>query len=113
MSPLLLTVCLAVGALIVAGLVRAWRGPTVFDRLLAVAFVTVNGVIVLVVLGFLIGPTAFFLDIAIAYALLAFLLPVTIGRYFQAEEDRTTGGRRDAGSDPEPDPHDDDGEVSP
>ncbi len=89
MSPLLLAVTLAVAALIAIGLYRVWAGPTVFDRLVAVALVTVNGVVLIVLLGFLLGRMSFFLDIALAYALLAFLLPIAVGRYF---EDRSPSG---------------------
>lgn len=86
MSPILLTLTLVVTVLIAIGLHRVWRGPTVFDRLIAVALLTVNGVVVLVLLGFLLDRLTFFLDIALAYALLAFVLPVAIGRYFEQRE---------------------------
>jgi multicomponent Na+:H+ antiporter subunit F len=89
-SALLLVVTLVVAALIVVGLYRVWAGPTVFDRLVAVALVTVNGVVLLVLLGFLLGRMAFFLDIALAYALLAFILPIAIGRYFERRDPDTT-----------------------
>lgn len=89
MSPFLLAFTLGVAALIVVGLHRVWVGPTVFDRLIAVALLTVNGVIVLVLLGFLFERPAFFLDIALAYALLAFILPIAISRYFE-QRDRDT-----------------------
>jgi multicomponent Na+:H+ antiporter subunit F len=82
-SPFLLGFVLVVAALIALGLRRVWAGPTVFDRLVAVALVTVNGVVVLVLLGFLFERLAFFLDIALAYALLAFVLPIAVSRYFE------------------------------
>lgn len=92
MSPFLIGVLLVMAALIAAGLQRVWSGPTVFDRLVAVALVAVNGIVIIVLLGFILGRPALFLDIALAYALLAFLLPIALGRYFErssdTEEDR-------------------------
>ena len=90
MSPFLITVMIVVAVLIAAGLYRVWAGPTVFDRLIAIALVTVNGVIVLVVLGFVVERPSLFLDIALAYALLAFLLPIALGRYFEERDDGTS-----------------------
>jgi multicomponent Na+:H+ antiporter subunit F len=105
-SPFLLGFTLVVTALIALGLRRVWAGPTVFDRLVAVALVTVNGVVVLVLLGFLFERPVFFLDIALAYALLAFILPIAVSRYFEgrrpnAGDPAPRGGHRDAASDRE------------
>jgi multicomponent Na+:H+ antiporter subunit F len=83
MSGFLLGVLLAVGVLIIAGLLRVWLGPTIFDRLIAVALVSVNGVVIIVLLGFYFERPVFFLDIALGYALLAFLLPIALGKYFE------------------------------
>lgn len=84
MSPFLFGSLLVVAVLIAAGLYRVAAGPTVFDRLVGVALVSVNGLAIIVLLGFLLERPAFYLDIAIAYALLAFLLPLALGRYFVA-----------------------------
>jgi multicomponent Na+:H+ antiporter subunit F len=85
-SGFLLGFTIAVAVLIVVGLHRVWAGPTVFDRLVAIALLTVNGVIVIVLLGFLLERPLFYLDIALAYALLAFVLPIAVGRYFEQRE---------------------------
>ena len=90
MSPFLIGVLIVVALLIGIGLYRVWAGPTVFDRLVAIALVSVNGVIVLVVLGFVFERPSLFLDIALAYALLAFLLPIALGRYFEERDDGTS-----------------------
>ncbi len=79
----LLGALLAVGVLIIAGLVRVWLGPTIFDRLIAVALVSVNGVVIIVLLGFYFERPILFLDIALGYALLAFLVPIALGKYFE------------------------------
>jgi multicomponent Na+:H+ antiporter subunit F len=87
MSPFLVTALLVVALLIAVGLYRVWSGPTVFDRLVAVALVSVNGVVVLVLLGFAFERPELFLDIALGFALLAFLLPIALGRYFEGRDD--------------------------
>jgi multicomponent Na+:H+ antiporter subunit F len=84
---MILAATVAVALLIVLGLYRIAAGPTVFDRLIATALVTANGVVLLVLTGFLFDRVELFVDIAIAYALMAFLLPLALGRYFE-------GGRR-------------------
>ncbi len=83
MNAFLIAVLVVIVALICGGLHRVWVGPTVFDRLVAIALVSVNGVAVIAVFGFLFDRPSFFLDIALAYALLAFLLPIALGRYFE------------------------------
>lgn len=86
MDGFLIGAMITVGALIAISLRRIWIGPTVFDRLIAVALVSVNGVVVIVLMGFVFGRPALFLDISLAYALLAFLLPIALGRYFEHRE---------------------------
>jgi multicomponent Na+:H+ antiporter subunit F len=98
-STFLLVFTLVVAALIALGLRRAWAGPTVFDRLVAIALVTVNGVVVLVLLGFLFERPVFFFDIALAYALLAFILPIAVSRYFEGRTPQPRGPRRRDGED--------------
>jgi multicomponent Na+:H+ antiporter subunit F len=82
-EPLLVALALVIAVLMLAGLRRVQVGPTVFDRLVAVSLVTVNGVALLAILGFLLHRPVFFLDIALSLALLVFLLPITLGRYFE------------------------------
>jgi multicomponent Na+:H+ antiporter subunit F len=106
-SPFLLGFTLVVTTLIGLGLRRVYHGPTVFDRLVAVALVTVNGVVVLVLLGFLFDRAVFFLDIALAYALLAFILPIAVSRYFEQRQEGVEVSPRvpvDRGGTPQPTP---------
>ncbi|MEX0869388.1 MAG: monovalent cation/H+ antiporter complex subunit F [Nitriliruptoraceae bacterium] len=86
MTTFLTVAVVVIVALIAVGLHRVWRGPTIFDRLVAIALVSVNSVAVLVIFGFLFGRATFFLDIALVYALLTFLLPIALGRYFEFRE---------------------------
>ena len=92
MSPFLVTALIITALLIAVGLYRVWDGPTVFDRLVAVALISANGVVVLVLLGLVFERPVYFFDITLGYALLAFLLPIALGRYF---EDRDDGEARD------------------
>jgi multicomponent Na+:H+ antiporter subunit F len=83
MQLLLLGSTLIVAVVIILGLDRVAAGPTVFDRLIATALVTATGVVLIVLLGFLYDRVTMFVDIALTYALLAFLLPVALGEVFE------------------------------
>ncbi|MBT4043485.1 MAG: pH regulation protein F [Rhodospirillaceae bacterium] len=61
-------------------LTRAFLGPTVFDRILAVNSVGTKTVLLIAVLGFLTGRPDF-LDIAIVYALINFIGVVAVLKY--------------------------------
>ena len=98
MSIFLIAVLITIGMMIAVGLYRVFAGPTVFDRLVAVSLLTVNSVVLIVVLGFVFERPALFLDVALSYALLAFLLPIALARYF--ERRNTTA--RDAHGAPSP-----------
>jgi multicomponent Na+:H+ antiporter subunit F len=68
-------VVLAVGMLY-----RAVVGPTMQDRVLAVNVLGTNTVVILAILGAALGePT--FLDIALVYALLNFLMAIAISKF--------------------------------
>ncbi|WP_418284724.1 cation:proton antiporter [Halorubrum sp. DTA46] len=68
-------VVLAIGMLY-----RAVKGPTMQDRVLAVNVLGTNTVVILAILGAALGePT--FLDIALIYALLNFLMAIAISKF--------------------------------
>jgi multicomponent Na+:H+ antiporter subunit F len=94
----LLAAALFIGVLLVAGLHRVWTGPTVFDRLVAVALVTANTMVILVLVAALLDRVAMVVDIALAYALLAFVLPVAIGKHFESRRRRAVGDDEAAGT---------------
>ena len=71
---LLVTMCLA--------LIRAFAGPTLFDRILAVNMFGTKTVLILAVLGFLMGRPDF-LDIALLYALINFVGTIAMLKYFK------------------------------
>lgn len=75
----------AAAALLVAlalVLVRAWRGPTVFDRVLAANAVATLAVLLLSVKGFLTDRPEF-LDLAIVYGLLNVIGTIAVLKYFE------------------------------
>ena len=98
MSPFIVFALLVVAILIAVGLYRVWAGPTVFDRLVAIALVSVNGVVVIVLLGVALERPNLFFDIALGFASLAFLLPIALGRYFEDRDDGSSEDGRPAHS---------------
>jgi multicomponent Na+:H+ antiporter subunit F len=89
MTGFLLVAALYICALLVIGLHRVWQGPTVFDRLVAVALVTANTLVILLVVASYLDRIEVFTDIAIAYALLAFALPLALGKHYETGFGRT------------------------
>lgn len=83
MSGFFLAMAAAVALMLMVGLHRVWDGPTVFDRLIAVALVTANTVVILVLVATVAGRVDTVIDISIAYALLAFSLPVALGKHYE------------------------------
>ncbi|MCE5203771.1 MAG: monovalent cation/H+ antiporter complex subunit F [Coriobacteriales bacterium] len=63
-------------------LVRAYRGPTVVDRILAVNIVGTKTLVVLVLLAYVFGRTMY-LDVAFVYAMLNFIVSVTAARFIE------------------------------
>lgn len=69
-------------AVLALALVRAIRGPTLPDRVLALNFFGTAIVLLIVSLGFLAGRGAF-VDIALVYALINFIGTLALLKYFQ------------------------------
>ncbi len=63
-------------------LVRAFKGPTLYDRILAVNNFGTKTVLLVAVMGFLYGRPEF-LDIAIVYVLINFISVIGILRFFE------------------------------
>ena len=66
--------------LAIAMLYRAIMGPTNQDRVLAVNVLGTNTVVILALLGAALGEPSF-LDIALVYALLNFLMSIAISKF--------------------------------
>ncbi len=83
MSSILTGVTILVAVSTAVGLYRAGIGPTVFDRVLAAGWVGTNSLILLVLIGFIYGRIDMFVDIALAYALLNFVVTIALVKYFE------------------------------
>ena len=76
---MMLTVAaLALLATMGLALIRAVKGPTVYDRILASNTFSTKTVLLISVLGFLNGEAEFYLDIALMYVLIAFIGTVAV-----------------------------------
>ncbi len=77
-------VCIATILILVAiavGLVRAFRGPTLFDRVMAGNMIGTLTVLLVAVLGFMNGRPEF-LDIALVYVLISFVSTIAVLRVY-------------------------------
>lgn len=75
------SVIVLLGVLLV--LKRVIAGPTIHDRILAVNVMGTKTIVLLALLGFLAGRPGFFLDIALAYALINFIATIAVLRYME------------------------------
>ena len=73
---------IALGVAATLAIIRATLGPTSFDRVLAVNSVGSIAVLLIAVYGFFDGRPAF-LDIAMLYALINFIGPIAILKFFR------------------------------
>lgn len=73
---------LAILVAMVLVLIRALRGPTVYDRILAVNLFSTLTVLQIAVVGFLMGRPEF-LDIALVYVLIGFIGTVAVLKFFE------------------------------
>lgn len=84
----LLGVTIAVAIITAASLYRLAVGKTVFDRIIAAGLVGTNGFIMLALIGFLFNRIDMFIDIAIAYALLNFVIMIVLAKYFEQSKEK-------------------------
>jgi len=82
------TVSAVILVAIAMGLVRAFRGPTLYDRVMAANMIGTLTVLMVSVLGFMAGRPEF-LDIALVYVLISFVSTIAVLRVV-ATRDRTT-----------------------
>ena len=88
MSSLFLGVTIFIAVLTAINLYRVVVGPTVFDRIIAAGLVGTNGFILLVLIGFIYGRIDMFIDIAIAYALLNFIMTIVFSKYLERAREK-------------------------
>lgn len=82
MSSFLLVIAIFIALLTAASMYRVAVDRTIFDRIIAAGLVGTNGFILLVLIGFIFGRISMFVDLAIAYALLNFVIIIVLGKYF-------------------------------
>lgn len=79
---MLLASALAILITMAMVIIRAFLGPTIYDRILAVNQFGTKTVLLIAVLGYLFGRPDF-LDIALVYALINFISVIGVLRYFE------------------------------
>lgn len=62
---------------------RVVRGPTVFDRLLAIGAIGGKTVALILLFGLLFDRLSMFVDIALGYTLLNFIAGIVVAEYFR------------------------------
>ena len=78
-----------------ACLYQAVRGPLIQDRIVSINIVNTKTLVVLLVVFFVLDQPALYIDIALVYALLNFVVTVTVCRYIETapRPEAATGGR--------------------
>ena len=76
---------------IAIGLVRAFLGPTLYDRVMAANMVGTLTVLMVSVLGFMTGRPEF-LDIALVYVLISFVSTIAVLRVSSRHKSTTESG---------------------
>lgn len=78
---------LAILVVMALALVRAFRGPTLFDRILAVNVFGTKTVLMICVLAFLADYNGY-LDIALVYALINYVAVIAVLKFYQYSEEQ-------------------------
>ncbi len=84
MDDFLTAIALIISINAVICLYRAAVGPTTQDRVLGVNIVGTKTLVVVILITYILAEN-FFLDVAIVYALLLFVVTVALSRYLEAE----------------------------
>jgi multicomponent Na+:H+ antiporter subunit F len=88
MGSFLLAITIFIALLTTAAMYRVAAGRTIFDRVIAAGLVGTNGFILLTLIGFIFRRIDMFVDLAIAYALLNFVIVIVLGKYFDRGRER-------------------------
>ena len=71
---------------------RALHGPTAIDRIMGVNVIGTKTTVLLVIIGSIYHRVDMFVDIALAYALLNFIVTIAASRYFHHRKNLTPKG---------------------
>ncbi|MBF8982875.1 cation:proton antiporter [Lutibacter sp. B2] len=78
-------VCLSIT--IILCMIRAVKGPSNLDRLVAINVINTKIIVLIAIVSFVLGET-YFIDVVLVYALISFIASVIIADYIQK-----TGGK--------------------
>ena len=96
MNSFVTTAGVALIGLMLLVLVRAVKGPTVIDRLVAINVIGTKSIVLLLFAGILFGQLEMFVDIALGYGLLNYIVSIAASRYYQhrksLEQEHSPGG---------------------
>ncbi|HVR34896.1 MAG TPA: monovalent cation/H+ antiporter complex subunit F [Methylomirabilota bacterium] len=87
MNTFLLTITIGLVGIILIPFYRVVRGPTVFDRLLAMGAMGAKTIALICLIGLLYGRLDMFVDIALAYAILNFIGGIAMAKYFKSTKE--------------------------
>lgn len=82
MTSFMLGICICLVSLTFACMGRAVVGPSAIDRVLAINIIGTKTVAIITIISFVFGET-FFLDVAIVYALISFLMTISVAKYLE------------------------------
>ena len=83
MNSFVTTAGVALIGLMLLVLVRAFKGPTVIDRLVAINVIGTKSIVLLLFAGVLFSQLEMFVDIALGYGLLNYIVSIAASRYYQ------------------------------
>ncbi len=83
MNTFITTAGIALIGLMLLVLIRAIKGPTVIDRLVAINVIGTKSIVLLLFAGILFGQLEMFVDIALGYGLLNYIVSIAASRYYQ------------------------------
>lgn len=82
MTSFMLGICICLVSLTFVCMGRAVVGPSAIDRVLAINIIGTKTVAIITIVSFVFGET-FFLDVAIVYALISFLMTISVAKYLE------------------------------
>lgn len=82
MLNLILVVSIFLSVLIVLSIYRALKGPTASDRVIAINLMTTLVIAIIGLLAYYFNQTSF-IDVAILYAMIGFLMTVAVVKYLE------------------------------
>lgn len=82
MAEFYIGICVALVVLTFFCLGRAVVGPTAIDRVLAINIIGTKTIAIISIISFVFNET-FFLDVAIVYALISFLMTIAVAKYLE------------------------------